>query len=74
MSEFISPPDFKPSELASPLRFEKKQGQLIFRDLESDAGDYYLFKANGDLDCYDEKGYIQTYKLIKINSENSLEK
>ncbi len=65
VSEFRSPDEPNPNQLFEPLKLERIENKVVFRLIESEAGDYYVFSSNGDLDCYDNQGYINTYKLLK---------
>lgn len=59
------------NEFASPLIHERINGKNVFRFSESATGDYFIFNTNGDMDVYDNSGYITTYKLLKLSSQSS---
>lgn len=46
------------------LTFINKYGKSYFYIIGSEAGDYYLLKENGDLECYDNIGYISRANRI----------
>jgi hypothetical protein len=56
---------YKESPLPRILKKMVKNGKTIYIDIESDVyGEYFIINKNGDLECYDNQGYIQTNKKI----------
>jgi len=43
----------------------KKNGQIVYKDVEEDCEEYYRIDSNGNLLVYDNYGYIATYKKVK---------
>jgi hypothetical protein len=64
--EFVDPVNAKPSEWASYMQVYRSPKGQVFFDPEN-PGDKFLLLQNGDLEVYDNDGYIMTYKKLKID-------
>lgn len=63
--EYISSSDPKPSEFPSRLRKGVEGGHTVYYDIESEANEYFVVEANGNLSAYDNDGLIATFNRIK---------